>query len=143
MNELTFDVIIVGYGPVGATVANFLGMYGWKTAVFERDNSIYHLPRAINLNHEVMRIFQQLGLLKSIESVVTPIDGVRFLDAKKATLLNVKFEPTSSTQGFAPNYSFYQPELETKLRLGVARVDCVSVFLVHEVESISQDADSV
>ena len=32
-----FDVAIVGYGPVGATLANLLGLYGCRTVVLERD----------------------------------------------------------------------------------------------------------
>ena len=46
MQELVFDVAIVGYGPVGAIAANFLGSYGIKTVVFERETkSLPFAPR--------------------------------------------------------------------------------------------------
>lgn len=32
-----FDVVIVGRGPVGATLANLLGLCGVRTLVLERD----------------------------------------------------------------------------------------------------------
>ena len=32
------DVAIVGYGPVGVTAANLLGLYGVSTAVFEKEH---------------------------------------------------------------------------------------------------------
>lgn len=143
MNDLTFDVIIVGYGPVGAITANYLGIYGIKTAVFEQESGVYHLPRAIGFNHEIMRIFQQLGLHHQIDTVATPVDGVEFLNQSRQVLFEIELSKTCLTYGFAPNYVFYQPDLETKLREGVERFDCVKVNLAHAVESITQDHKSV
>lgn len=143
MNDLTFDVVIVGYGPVGAIAANYLGMYGIKTAVFEQETDVYHLPRAIGFNHEIMRIFQQLGLHHQIDSVATPVDGVEFLNQSHQVLFEIELSKTCLTHGFAPNYVFYQPDLETKLREGVERFDCVQVNLAHAVESITQDHKSL
>ncbi len=40
------DVVIVGYGPVGAMVANLLGQAGIRTIVFERDVKPHSMPRA-------------------------------------------------------------------------------------------------
>ncbi|MGL4883310.1 MAG: bifunctional 3-(3-hydroxy-phenyl)propionate/3-hydroxycinnamic acid hydroxylase [Waterburya sp.] len=143
MNDLTFDVVIVGYGPVGAIAANYLGMYGIKTAVFEQETDVYHLPRAIGFNHEIMRIFQQLGLHHQIDTIATPVDGVEFLNQSHQVLFEIELSKTCLTHGFAPNYVFYQPDLETKLREGVERFDCVKVNLAHAVESITQDHKSV
>lgn len=36
----SIDVAIVDLGPVGATLANFLGLYGVPIAVFERDEQV-------------------------------------------------------------------------------------------------------
>jgi 3-(3-hydroxy-phenyl)propionate hydroxylase len=143
MNDLTFDVVIVGYGPVGAIAANYLGMYGIKTAVFEQELDVYHLPRAIGFNHEIMRIFQQLGLHHQIDQVATPVDGVEFLNQSHKVLFEIELSKTCLTYNFAPNYVFYQPDLETKLREGVERFDCVQVNLAHAVESIIQDPQGV
>ena len=57
-----YDVAIIGYGPVGAALANLLGMSGLKVAVLEREPSVYHMPRAVSLDGEGMRLFQTLGL---------------------------------------------------------------------------------
>jgi 3-(3-hydroxy-phenyl)propionate hydroxylase len=38
-----FDVVIVGRGPVGATLANLLGLCGVRTLVLEREARTYHL----------------------------------------------------------------------------------------------------
>jgi len=143
MNDLTFDVVIVGYGPVGVIAANYLGIYGIKTAVFEQELDVYHLPRAIGFNHEIMRIFQQIGLHHEIDPVATPVDGVEFLNQSHQVLFEIELSKTCLTYGFSPNYVFYQPDLETKLREGVERFNCVKVNLGHAVESIIQDQKSV
>ena len=48
-----FDVCIIGYGPVGAALANLFGMSGLRVAVLEREASAYHLPRAIGAFRKV------------------------------------------------------------------------------------------
>src|ERR687883_859877 len=67
------DVAIIGCGPVGATAANLLGMYGINTLVFERETIPYHLPRAAHFDHEIMRVFQYIDLLAEIAPVTRSI----------------------------------------------------------------------
>ena len=43
----TYDAIISGYGPTGATLANLLGTMGLKVTVIEREWAIFDKPRAI------------------------------------------------------------------------------------------------
>ena len=74
-----FDVVIVGYGPVGATLANLLGMHGHRVLVLEREAAMYHLPRAVHFDEEVMRVFQTIGLAHLIEKVVRVNPGMRLL----------------------------------------------------------------
>jgi hypothetical protein len=56
------DVALVGYGPVGQTLAILLGQRGWKVGVFEKQATPYPLPRAVHFDHEVARILQGAGL---------------------------------------------------------------------------------
>ena len=44
------EVVIVGLGPTGATLANILGGYGINVLVLEREESIYPLPRAVHFD---------------------------------------------------------------------------------------------
>ena len=77
-----FDVAIIGYGPVGATLANQLGQAGWRVAVIERETTIYPLPRAIHFDGEVMRIFQNIGLADEVQTVTRPgMKGMHFVNA--------------------------------------------------------------
>src|SRR5688500_8842118 len=86
--DLDADVVIVGYGPVGATLANLLGLRGVKTLVLEREASIYHLPRAVHFDDEVMRIFETAGLGAAILPKVVQSPGMRFIDSDGRLLLD-------------------------------------------------------
>ena len=52
---LNFDVVIVGFGPVGQFTANLLNQYDLKIAVIEKSKSICLNPRANVLDDEIMR----------------------------------------------------------------------------------------
>ena len=55
------QVIILGMGPSGVALAGLLGQRGVSTAVFDKLPGLYPLPRAAGMDHEVMRIAQELG----------------------------------------------------------------------------------
>ena len=82
------DVAIVGYGPVGALLANLLGQVGLSVEVFERDREIYDLPRAVHFDGEVMRIFQSAGLADRIAAATrTSAKGMHFINTAGQTLM--------------------------------------------------------
>ena len=56
------DVTIVGYGPVGATLAVLLAQRGWRVVVLERWAEPYPMPRAVHFDHEAGRILQSCGI---------------------------------------------------------------------------------
>ena len=57
MPEFDCDVLIVGGGPTGVTLALIAARHGASVIVCEREAEIYPLPRAAHVDHEVMRIF--------------------------------------------------------------------------------------
>ena len=75
-----FDVAIVGYGPAGQVAAGLLGQRGLKVYVCERLPEVYEIPRAISLDHEIMRVFQQLGVVEAIDP--QPVEGIRATGAR-------------------------------------------------------------
>ena len=81
-----FDVVIVGRGPVGATLANLLGLCGVRTLMLEREARTYHLPRAVHFDDECMRVFQTIGLADAILPHVILSPGMLFLDADGAEI---------------------------------------------------------
>ena len=98
MSRSHYDVIVVGFGPVGQVAANLLGRDGASVAVFETANSIYNLPRAAHFDAETMRVFQAIGLSEEIGPAITPILGMHFLDANRNKLFgfDAPSEPTAN-----------------------------------------------
>lgn len=110
-SELDFDVAIVGYGPVGQALAALLGRAGHRVAAFERFSAIYRLPRAVHIDHEIMRLLQSLGLSEVLADELVPVDDYRWFGADGELLLH--FEPRSpAPSGWDGDYMFFQPELE-------------------------------
>ena len=66
MNNLNFDIVIVGLGPTGGTLANLLAMNNVSVLILEKEENIYNLPRAVHFDDEIMRVFQTIGITKSL-----------------------------------------------------------------------------
>ncbi|GGF72654.1 3-(3-hydroxyphenyl)propionate hydroxylase [Azorhizobium oxalatiphilum] len=116
-----FDIAIIGLGPVGATLANLLGLQGISTLVLERETEAYHLPRAVHFDDEVMRVFQTIGLAQDILPCTRVNPGMRFVDADGALLMDWPRPQDVGPQGWHASYRFHQPDLERILRAGLSR----------------------
>ena len=127
------EVAVVGYGPVGATLANLLGRAGIGTCVYERSTEPYPLPRACHLDAEIMRIFQSAGLGAETAALVEPSRGMLFVDGNGNPLFDYEDFVRDPILGWDEDYVFIQPELDAALRAGVERFDCVEVRLGAEV----------
>jgi 3-(3-hydroxy-phenyl)propionate hydroxylase len=133
-----FDVAVVGFGPTGATLANLLGLQGFKVAVVEREPQPSPLPRAVHFDGEVMRIFETAGLAGEILPRTRPSGGMRYVNTAGHVMIERKPALGTGPHGWANNYLFHHADLESVLRAGVKRFTGVQVFLGEEVVSISQ-----
>ena len=138
-----FDVVIVGRGPVGATLANLLGLCGVRTLVLEREARTYHLPRAVHFDDECMRVFQTIGLTDAILPHVILSPGMLFLDAQGKMLLDWSRPQTLTPMGWNLSYRFHQPDLEDVLIAGLARWPHVSLRSRCDVFALDQDDSGV
>jgi 3-(3-hydroxy-phenyl)propionate hydroxylase len=137
------DVAIVGCGPVGALLANLLGLQGVQTLVLEREAAIYALPRAVAFDDEIMRLLQTVGLAEEAERLVHVSPGMKFVDATGRLLLDWSRPTERGPQAWHPSYRFHQPELERVLREGFARFPSVQLRLRTEVFALEQEPDAV
>src|ERR1700685_26548 len=137
-----FDVCIIGCGPVGAALANLLGMSGLRVVVLEREPSVYHLPRAVALDGEGMRLFQTMGLAEQLLPRLQVSRNIRHVSADGKLLLLIARSGTGP-EGWHNAYRFYQPELETVLRSGVSRFPAVDVRLRSDAFAIEQAREGV
>jgi 2-polyprenyl-6-methoxyphenol hydroxylase-like FAD-dependent oxidoreductase len=108
------DIAIVGYGPVGQALAGLLGRAGHRVAAFERFNQIYRLPRAVHMDHEIMRLLQALGVADRLADEMVPLREYQWFGADGEPVLTLAPE-LPGTSGWEPSYLFSQPELERVL----------------------------
>jgi 3-(3-hydroxy-phenyl)propionate hydroxylase len=136
------DVAIVGMGPVGATLANLLGAQGLDVVVVERNRDIYDKPRAIVIDHEIMRLYQSCGLAHRIAPLLAPHPGTDYLGVDGRVIKRFYPLPPPWPLGWMPNGMFIQPEFEAVLRDGVARFASVRLRLGEEAVDVAADDDS-
>ena len=137
-----FDVCIVGYGPVGSALANLLGMNGLRVVVLEREPSVYHLPRAVALDGEGMRLVQTMSLAEQLLPLLSVSRNIRHVSADGKLLLLIS-RGGIGPEGWNNAYRFYQPEFETVLRTGVARFASVDVRPRCEAFALDEFGDHV
>lgn len=141
--QISYDVVIAGYGPAGATLANLLGMRGFKVAILDKATEIYDKPRAITADHEVMRIFQACGLADDIAAATIPHPGTDYIGLDNQIIKRFYPAPRPHPLSWDPTWMFIQPTLEASLRRGVERFDCVHTYLGHELTTFEEGEDSV
>ena len=132
------DVAIVGYGPVGAILANLLADCGLSVAVFEREAEIFALPRAVHFDDEAMRVFQALGVADRIARSTRISPGMHFVDAEGRLILDWSRPLDIGPQGWNISFRFHQPDLERALRDIAAAKPNVDVRLRVDVYAIRQ-----
>ncbi|HLH68927.1 MAG TPA: FAD-dependent monooxygenase [Candidatus Dormibacteraeota bacterium] len=69
------QVVIVGAGPVGLTLALDLGRRGVRCLLIEREEHSIQLPRMERCNPRTMEIFRRLGIAEAIRDAGLPRDA--------------------------------------------------------------------
>ncbi len=134
-----YDVAIVGCGPVGALAANLAGIAGLNVLVIDAATEHYPLPRAVHLDHEMMRLFQAVGLIETIAPIMRETEGHLHVGADGGVIRYMGTAGRPKPFGWANDYFFYQPELEARLRDGLARFERVELQLGTRFERLEQD----
>ncbi|MEZ5649922.1 MAG: bifunctional 3-(3-hydroxy-phenyl)propionate/3-hydroxycinnamic acid hydroxylase [Burkholderiaceae bacterium] len=137
------DVLVVGYGPTGATLAGLLGRRGWRVAVLDRAPAIYDKPRAITADHEALRAFQEIGVADEIFESALPHPGTDYIGLDGQVIKRFYPAPPPHPLGWTPNFMFVQPELEATLRRAIARMSNVQVLLEHELAAYDQNSQRI
>lgn len=138
-----FDVAIIGCGPVGAFAANLLGKAGVSTLVIEKEARPYPLPRAVHLDHEMMRLFQSAGVIDRVAPDMRDTEGHLHVGADHGVIRYMGTVGRPRPFSWSNDYFFYQPELEDHLRDALASHPCVTLRLGTAFEGLEQDRDGV
>lgn len=138
-----YQVAIVGFGPVGAMAANLLGRAGVRTLVMDRTPEIFPKPRAIALDHEILRAFDNIGALERIAPYLEPFTASEHFGVDGQLIRRIDMAPAPYPMGYVPSVVFLQPPVERELRNNLAGFPCVDVLLGLEFAGFSQDGDKV
>ncbi|NQD55669.1 bifunctional 3-(3-hydroxy-phenyl)propionate/3-hydroxycinnamic acid hydroxylase [Pseudomonas sp. CM25] len=137
-----YDVAIVGFGPAGAVAAAMLGDAGFKVWVADRLEEVYDIPRAIALDHEIMRIFQQIGIVDDVMPHTEPFTPSEYYGVDRQLIKRLTMIDRPYPLGYTPSIVFTQPPVERAIRRKVASLSNVTVELGVEVTSVDQDAEA-
>jgi 3-(3-hydroxy-phenyl)propionate hydroxylase len=138
----TTDVLVVGFGPVGAALAGLLGRRGLDVLVLERDFEVFPLPRAAHVDHTGLRTWQELGVLDRLLPGMQANRGLDFLTSRGELLARIPSDQPNSS-GLPTSMYFFQPVLDATVRAAVAAMPSVRVRLGTEVTDTVSAGDHV
>jgi 3-(3-hydroxy-phenyl)propionate hydroxylase len=111
--------------------------------VCDRSTEVYDKPRALALDHEIMRIFQQLELVDEIEPWVEPFTPSEYFGIDGQLIRRLTMADPPYPLGYTPSMVFSQPPVERVLRNRALSMANVSVELGVELVSLTQDDERV
>jgi 3-(3-hydroxy-phenyl)propionate hydroxylase len=140
-SEISTDVLVVGSGPCGLTIANLLGTYGINTTVIDREKLPIDYPRAVGIDDESLRTCQAFGLVNDVVADAIQNTPIRYYTSWGRCFAHVK--PSTQPFGWPRRNLFLQPMLESTLRTGLERFPNVQTHYGTELLNVSQDASGV
>jgi len=152
------QVLIVGAGPVGLTLAIDLGRRGVRCILIEQKEAPQFLPKMERCNARTMEIYRRMGLAQKIRDAGfprdVPMDVFIVLSLVDPPLLHLKYpsvaeaqaEIAASTDGAMPLEPYQlisQYTLEPLLKSVAETMPTVDVRYGCEFISFTQDSNSV
>lgn len=147
-DDLSFDVLIVGGGLAGATLALMLGQKGIRTAVIERfplslqrQRSFDHRTTALAAG--TIRILRSIGVWEHVAKTSCPITHIEILDGPRLlsewpVLLDFK---SSDVEGDAFGYIADNMDLRASLFDALSECSFITLFAPTDITSIATDTD--
>jgi 3-(3-hydroxy-phenyl)propionate hydroxylase len=135
------DVVIVGAGPVGLTLANILGQQGICTLIVEERDTLIDYPRGVGLDDESLRTFQSIGVVDRVLPHTVPNQILRFFDRNRRLL--AEMAPPDARFGWPKRNGFVQPLVDAELLGGLDRFEHVEVRWGRPMISCAEGSDGV
>jgi 3-(3-hydroxy-phenyl)propionate hydroxylase len=141
MGASAVDVTVVGAGPVGMAAAALLGAQGVRAAVLEARRGTSDDPKAISIDGDSLRTFQDAGIVGDVLRIVTPGTGTRYFGRDGRVLFHAR--GPAPRNGYPSKNPFAQPELERVLASRLATAPDVDLRFGVTVSDVTQSAAGV
>ncbi len=138
-----YQVVVVGFGPSGAVATSLLGSQGIRTLTIDRLRTVYDKPRAIAIDHEILRLFDNLGVAERVLPYVAPFPASQHFGAEGQLIRRIDMVPEPYPLGYTPSMVFTQPPVEGALRDHAVSYDSVEVALGTELLNLEQSETGV
>lgn len=137
------DVIIVGAGPVGATLSLLLAGEGASVFLTDKAAEIYPLPRAAHIDHEIVRVFQAVGAADAVMAASKATTYYDFLTASGEVLMRFGSADQKSPSGWPASNMIHQPSVEAVLRDVIAKTPLVKLKTEWSLTAYQVDGSGV
>ena len=150
------DVLVVGAGPVGLTLAVDLGRRGVRCTLVEKKAAPEFLPKMERCNARTMEIYRRMGLAEKIRAAGldsrVPMDVYIALALNEPPLLRLQYPSVEEAQAqiaachdgsmpLEPYQLISQYTIEPLLKAEAERLPCVNVRYGHELVSLVQSPE--
>ncbi len=154
----TTDVLIVGGGPVGLTLAIALGKAGVRCTLIEQKEAPALLPKMERCNARTMEMYRRLGIAESVRAAGlkadVPMDVFVVLSMTEKPLIHHPYPSVAQareqikatndgTMPLEPYQLISQYTLEPLLKSIAEELPSVTVHYGHEFLSFAQDDQGV
>ncbi|MFC4502158.1 MULTISPECIES: bifunctional 3-(3-hydroxy-phenyl)propionate/3-hydroxycinnamic acid hydroxylase [Streptomyces] len=140
--HLDADVLVVGDGPVGQTLAIMLAQRGWSVTVVDRWPNPYTMSRAVAFDSEAARVLASLGLTGYMANETEPSGRYVWQNGEGEVLLDIQGERRGWCH-WPDSTSMYQPGLESALTARGAHLPTLRVLRGHEAVAAADLGDHV
>ena len=126
-----YDVVVVGAGPVGLVAALLLAKQGISVLLLEKERSMFPLPRAAHIDHEIMRIFQSINVAEEVASSSEVSTRYEFLNVSGDVLMRFDTGRAHALSGWPPSNMIHQPSIEQILNCWVKNDAAIYSYSVN------------